>query len=259
MSAAAGLDKSLTELESGTLARETVAAFRGLVECYKEHYRLSAPEALERAREPNPAGEEHARRAPPDQVSWLDLHQLGERDPEAALRRWQEVKQAALEELQSGHRAAQAVEVNTLGTCWQRVQFLALRDDLAAGWQPRNGFERQLIDALAQAQAAYLHWLNLLAVRTGLEAAEARRLTQETGRWDPPRLSDAAAVDQAAQMVDRFNRIALRTLRALRDLRRYAPVVVVQNAGQVNIGERQVNVGAAEPSAERPASAALAG
>jgi hypothetical protein len=34
----------------------------------------------------------------------------------------------------------------------------------------------------------------------------------------------------------------LRTLRALRDLRRYAPPVIVQNAGQVNIGQKQVNV-----------------
>jgi hypothetical protein len=50
------------------------------------------------------------------------------------------------------------------------------------------------------------------------------------------------AVEQAAAMVDRFNRIFLRTLRALRDLRRYSPTVVVQNAEQVNVGRRQVNV-----------------
>ncbi len=42
-------------------------------------------------------------------------------------------------------------------------------------------------------------------------------------------------------MVDRFNRLFLRTLRALRDLRRYAPAVNIQNAGQVNIGGQQVN------------------
>ena len=43
-------------------------------------------------------------------------------------------------------------------------------------------------------------------------------------------------------MGDRFNRLFLRTLRALRDLRRYAPSVTVQNVGQVNIGQQQVNV-----------------
>ena len=31
-------------------------------------------------------------------------------------------------------------------------------------------------------------------------------------------------------------------LRALRDLRRYAPTVMIQNAGQVNIGSQQVNL-----------------
>jgi hypothetical protein len=36
------------------------------------------------------------------------------------------------------------------------------------------------------------------------------------------------------------NRIFLRTLRQLRDLRRYT--VVIQNPGQVNIGAQQVNV-----------------
>ena len=42
-------------------------------------------------------------------------------------------------------------------------------------------------------------------------------------------------------MVDRFNKLFLRTLRALRDLRRYAPTVMIYNAGQVNIGQQQVN------------------
>jgi hypothetical protein len=44
-------------------------------------------------------------------------------------------------------------------------------------------------------------------------------------------------------MCDRFHRLFIRTLRALRDLRRYQPPVVVQNVGgQVNIGEHQTNI-----------------
>ena len=42
-------------------------------------------------------------------------------------------------------------------------------------------------------------------------------------------------------MVGRFNQLFLRTLRALRDLRRYATAVTIQKAGQVNIGAQQVN------------------
>ena len=43
-------------------------------------------------------------------------------------------------------------------------------------------------------------------------------------------------------MMERFHKLFLRTLRALQDLRRHSPPVIVQNAGQVNVGSRQVNV-----------------
>lgn len=42
--------------------------------------------------------------------------------------------------------------------------------------------------------------------------------------------------------IDRFNRLFMRALRQLRDLRRYTPQVVVHSAGQVNVGEKQINV-----------------
>ncbi|HSH78636.1 MAG TPA: hypothetical protein VLA19_08910 [Herpetosiphonaceae bacterium] len=56
-------------------------------------------------------------------------------------------------------------------------------------------------------------------------------------------MSTGEAMEQAA-MVDRFNRLFPRTLRALRNFRWYAPQVTMQNAGQVNIGARQVNAAA---------------
>ena len=55
-----------------------------------------------------------------------------------------------------------------------------------------------------------------------------------------PRVTDADAIEQAAGMVDRFNRLFLRTLRALTDLRRRSPPVLI-HAGQVNVGHQQVN------------------
>jgi hypothetical protein len=58
-----------------------------------------------------------------------------------------------------------------------------------------------------------------------------------------PDLGDeAAATEQAASVVDRFNGIFLRTLRALCHLRKVPPAVVMQNAGQVNVGGQHVNV-----------------
>lgn len=46
-------------------------------------------------------------------------------------------------------------------------------------------------------------------------------------------------------MCGRFNQLFLRTLRELRDLRRYTPAVVVQHAGQINVAGQQVNVAGA--------------
>jgi hypothetical protein len=43
-------------------------------------------------------------------------------------------------------------------------------------------------------------------------------------------------------MVDRYSRMFVRVLRALRGLRLYAGPVIVQKAGQVNVGGQQVNV-----------------
>jgi hypothetical protein len=100
---------------------------------------------------------------------------------------------------------------------------------------------------MAQAQAGYLCWLHTLTLRTELESCTNDRRVQEEGRWGPPRQTDADALDQAAAMVDRFNRVLLRTLRALCDLRRHGGPVILQSGGQVNVAQQQVNVNTAPP------------
>ena len=47
---------------------------------------------------------------------------------------------------------------------------------------------------------------------------------------------------QSAAMANRFHRRFVRSLRALRDLRRYISNVVVQQAGKINVGAQQVNL-----------------
>jgi hypothetical protein len=64
----------------------------------------------------------------------------------------------------------------------------------------------------------------------------------ENKGWKSPYQYEANAVDQAHRLADGYNRQFLRVLRQLRDLRRYAPVIIQNNGGQVNIGEQQVNV-----------------
>jgi hypothetical protein len=90
------------------------------------------------------------------------------------------------------------------------------------------------------AQEGFFFWTERQTVCSTIEAFEDDRI--KGTNWRPPRVSDAEAMDRAAAMADRFNRIFLRTLRALRDLRRYATPVVVQNAEQVNVAGQQVNI-----------------
>jgi hypothetical protein len=230
--------------ESGVLASELANSFGQMVHLYEKHFSLTREEAIARAAEPPIDGAQGRLNLPPDQISWLDLHLIARIDPDRAAARWEEIKRAALEELRTGHQAAKAVETVT-DSAWPRAQFLALREELLADWRPRNGIERQLIDTMAQAQAGYMSWLRTLTVRTNLESHTNDRRVQEEGKWGPPRQSDADAVDQAASMMDRFNRIFLRTLRALCEMRRQSARVVVKNGGQMNVAQQQVNVNTA--------------
>jgi len=231
--------------DAPVLAAALARAFGALVDSYRQHFGLSPEEARQRAAE---APEEYRRRildGPADQVGWCELDTLAREDPALALQRWEQVKEAAREEVRGGHRAAGALQglVDGYdGTCWSRAQFLGLRAELVAAWRPRDGMELQLIDQLAQWQTLLWGWQSTLTAYTMLFSTGARRRTSEESYCDPPRLSDAEAAEQAAEKVERCHRMYLRTLRALQDQRRLGPPVIVRRAGQVNIGQQQVNV-----------------
>ena len=179
---------------------------------------------------------------PGEHLSWHALGTLYERDPEAALAVWNRVNREADDELARGHRAALALEFH--GTPWERARFLAIRQNLVAEWRPNGGAELLLIDQMAIAHAQFLDWTERLYVQG---ATEARSLARDVklstrGSWDPPKVSAADAMDQAAAMAERWQRLFVRAARALRDFRRYAPSVVVNGAAQVNVAAVQQNV-----------------
>jgi hypothetical protein len=62
------------------------------------------------------------------------------------------------------------------------------------------------------------------------------------GAGEALRLSEAEALGRAAAEVERLHRLYLRTLKALQELRRARPPVIVGRAEQVSIGQQQVNV-----------------
>jgi hypothetical protein len=87
-------------------------------------------------------------------------------------------------------------------------------------------------------------------MRTTLESVTNSRRREEEARWVPPRQSDADPLEQSAAMMERFNRIFLRTLRALCEMRGHSSPVIVQNGGQMNVAQQQVNLNTVPPAAE---------
>ena len=102
---------------------------------------------------------------------------------------------------------------------------------------------------MASTYTLHLWWKELLMNRLLHEHVALTRGYREEMRrgWELPRLDRAQAEEQAAAMVERWNRMFLRALRALQETRRHAPpaAVTIQNTGQVNVGlQQQVNVAA---------------
>ena len=233
-------EAEVTRQEIEPLAYELANAYRSMIGHYRKRYSMTYAEADERVR--GEGALNYSLKCPVRDLTWYDLDTLEHHDPEMAAHRWLETKQTALNALESGHWAAEGVtSPGGDDDPWRRAQFLALRESIAQEWQPQGGLEWVLVDTMAQAQFMYTAWLGRLILYSECEAENIQD-APESGKYIPPTVRNIEAMDQAAAMMDRFNRLFLRTLRQLRDLRRYAPQVTIQSAGQVNIGGQQVNL-----------------
>ena len=109
---------------------------------------------------------------------------------------------------------------------------------------------------LAQSFLQYQYWVKQSVLRTETRAREEQpdyawwKADKKAAGWlhgygDVPYVSEQGAVEYAAQMADRWNRIYMKMLRKLRDLRRYNVPVTINNPQQVNIaadGGQQINI-----------------
>ena len=238
-----------TDAEIDTVARRLAAAYEGNIRWRMKELKESAEDADRRIRAvDDPEWQHRALTETSDQVSWWSLSQLIEAEPDTGWAVWERVKAEASEELLSGHRAAVAICWDD--SPWQRAQFLAVRQAFVDEWQPRGGIELTLIDQMAQAHSLYLHWIEQAHIQSSLEGAKQQREIGRTGRWQPRTLGTAEALDQSAQMAERWQKLFVRALRALRDLRRHAPPVVLAGPGsQVNLGVVQSNTTGAHQNA----------
>jgi hypothetical protein len=227
--------------EVGVLAREMSAAHQRMMTFYQQKAGLSPTDADAKARQPASAEErESILNQPADQVSWFTLDAFHEHDPQAAIKLWEHVKREARHELESGHLAAKPIEWCT--SPWERAQFLVMREAFIKEWQPTSGVEMALIDTMAQTHTLYMYWLRRHFVRADSDAKREDKQLSENDYWQAPRIEAAEAVEMSGAMAERFQKMFLRAVRTLRDLRRYGPDIVVQNAQQVNVGRQQINL-----------------
>ena len=242
---------TITKQETAALAQDLAAAYRQMAAFYHDQLKLSGPEADARARGTNYSEQEAAEdrkrmlERPPDQVTWFDLNRLIERNPDDMIAVWAKIKTQAREELASGFRTAHALDWNSRP--WQQARFLAVRDSFRASTPPQNGIESALIDTAAEAFGDFLELTEHFHLQISSEVeTEQQRLGREGG-WTPPRLSMAEAIEQSSKMAERAHKRFLQTVKMLHELQRSSPTVYVGNAGQINVGAQQVNVGRPVP------------
>jgi hypothetical protein len=228
--------------ESRAVAREMGKEFGELVGDYVKHFGKTAEEARAiaglGAEEIGPA-----LTGPPEQVSWHQLAGIAGHDPERAQARWQEVKDAARDEVASGHLAAAATEIPGSSRPWVRATFLAVREELLSSLPNPSGIERALIDQLAGYQVSIWEWQRIVAAHTFVVNDCVLRSVRQRQPYEPALVDEAEALENAQAMVERLGRLYLQTLKALQ-AQRMAPRVMVRNAGQVNVAHGpQLNAG----------------
>ena len=193
---------------------------------------------------------------PLENLNFIDLMELHSFAPRVAERFWERAKVEGRAEFESGHLAANITfPVGYMKGLWNIARYLGVRESFIDDWQPKGGIEVALLDMMVQAYFKWQYWLEQTVMRSETESRKEHHEYQkwkqwnektknaeswDDGYWFPPYVSEQNALEHAVQMADRFNRIFMRTLRQLRDLRRYSPVTI-NNPQQVNIGE-QVNV-----------------
>lgn len=246
MSETAIKERANPQAEAYSLARAMVRARNMMITFYDKHELHNKDLALTKVlgHEQDEGFAEMLSHADPEQLSWFGINHLSAcgREEDAA-RLWNSCKSEALDDFDSGHHAASVVDRDS--TPAQRARFVVLRDAFRQDWQPRGATELALVDQLTQMHYMYEKWLTTHVMRIDMESYRdynAQERAKEEHKWISPRQNEVEATREAADIAERFQKGFLRTLRALRDLRRYVPQVVIQNAGQVNVANQQVNL-----------------
>lgn len=227
------------------LTREMAGAYRSMVEWYRQTLAPELKEEIARFEAPLPGRWEeiqHKLHAEPHSIEWFDLKDVSHDGAHLPGEIWQQLREIAKRERQGGGHLGDVSKTAHGEKPLDRARMFALREELRRDWQPQNGIETAIIDQMALAHWQVFEWMERLHCTNALCSDTLTREDKEgkfTGQL--PRVSQAEAVATAAAMIDRFNRIFLRCVRSLRDLRRY-PVTINAPGAQVNVGDKQINV-----------------
>lgn len=231
--------------EATALASTLAPRFGQLVEFYAKEYAGSGQDPRQMAEDLDKHNREQAAETPPEKLTWNQISAVARADFPAALALWEGVKDKAREELALGSRILDAIMPQ--GKPMERARFIAILEEMDDGWKSANGVEYRLIEMLGATYTLWLHWTELSHTWATQFAEEIKPSSYTESRsWKPPRVSAAEAAAEAHRYADSYNRQFLRVLRQLRDLRRYSPPVIVNNGGQVNLANQQVNVSGAQ-------------
>ncbi len=238
------IETNIERAESLSIVQEMARAFASTIEFYKSKMGGSKPheEAVKEGLLRSEWRRGYVEGLELEKVEWGHLAAVAEVSGSDALRLWARVREAADDDLESGRRAAKVAGDNTEPFAY--AQFLAIRDAFADQWQPNGGIESAMIDMMTIAFSLQMYW-STIAHRRSIEInnnEESELSRYQNKGWKSPYQYEANAVEQAYKLADSYNRQFLRVLRQLRDLRRYAPVIIQNNGGQVNVGAQQVNL-----------------
>jgi hypothetical protein len=198
-----------------------------------------------------------------EDLNFVDFMEVQTKAPRVAEGMWELLKEQARQEFASGHLGSKKVlPVGEMRSPLSVARYIGIRESFLDRSRPPSGVELALIDMLTQSFTQWHYWLEETVKRSQTperqEEPEYSRWKEyqrqidpkswpgerKEGEWWRPYLSEKRAIEHAAQEAERWNRIFLRTLKQLRDLQRFAPVLI-NNAGQVNIaadGGQQINL-----------------
>jgi hypothetical protein len=236
-------ENSVEDAETRQVLAEASKSFIATIDFYQSEFGGKKPhdEAVKEALQNHEWRRSYVESLSLEEITWGHLSAVGEISAEDGIRLWARVRMAADDELESGKRGARVAGEN--GDPFALARYLAIRDSFADQWKPQGGIESAMVEMLAIAYSLQMYWSEMAHERAtrSYDAQREALKRYEAGGWKSPYQSEADAIEQAHRLADGYNRQFLRVLRQLRDLRRYAPVII-QNAQQVNVGNQQLNV-----------------